>query len=56
MGRIKELLGSRWFSDNFPSLRITFWGGEPSLQLDSVRKVIETFAAVDGLELVEVKL
>ena len=40
IGRIKELLTSNWFKNNLGFLRITFWGGEPLINIDLINYIV----------------
>jgi radical SAM protein with 4Fe4S-binding SPASM domain len=41
--KVKKLLNSEWFKSKFDSIKINFWGGEPSLNMGVIKKVTEAF-------------
>jgi len=41
--RIKELLNDSWFKETFDSLQISFWGGEPTLNIDFINYIVDNF-------------
>ncbi len=41
--KMKELFSSEWFKTKFSSKKIDFWGGEPTLNMEVIKKVTEAF-------------
>ena len=41
--RIDELLKDEWFNSMFSGIRIDFWGGEPTLNLDLIKKILKEY-------------
>jgi radical SAM protein with 4Fe4S-binding SPASM domain len=40
---MKEVFNSEWFKSKFSSIKINFWGGEPTLNMEVIDKVTEAF-------------
>jgi len=41
--RINEILDNEWFKEKYEGLKIVFWGGEPTMNMDLCEKIIEEF-------------
>lgn len=50
MKRIDELLDSSFFKNNFHMLNIGFWGGEPTLNSNAIRRVIDKYGDDDRVK------
>jgi len=40
---IKNVLDNQWFNETFDGANIDFWGGEPTLNLDLMKKIFDSF-------------
>lgn len=40
---IKNVLDDEWFNETFDGANIDFWGGEPTLNLDLMKKIFDSF-------------
>lgn len=49
--RTNELLENKWFNDNFIGIKIDFWGGEPTVNMPIMRKIIEKY--IDNPKVIE---
>jgi uncharacterized protein len=49
-GRIREVLDTDWFKENYDFCALTFWGGEPTLNYNYIRKVFDAFSKDDRIE------
>lgn len=41
--KIKSVLNNPWFEKNFDIFKIDFWGGEPFLNYEPIKEIVETF-------------
>lgn len=41
--RIREILDTDWFNENYIKAQISFWGGEPTLNYNYITKIINEF-------------
>ena len=41
--RIEELVYQKWIMDTFDHVQISFWGGEPTLNLEMIDNIVERF-------------
>jgi len=41
--KIKELTNSKWFNSIVNNFQITFWGGEPSLNISMIKNIVNDF-------------
>lgn len=45
--KIDALLLNPWFNDGFDSVRVNFWGGEPTLNLEAMQYMLDRYADND---------
>lgn len=50
MKRIDELLASSFFKSNFQMLNIGFWGGEPTLNPNAIRRIVDKYGNDDRVK------
>jgi sulfatase maturation enzyme AslB (radical SAM superfamily) len=41
--KINKLLDDKWFNENYDGLKLVFWGGEPTLNMDFCERIIKEF-------------
>ena len=42
--RLNEILESEWFNEEFDSLELCFWGGEPTINYKMIKKILDIYA------------